>query len=84
MPINVSKGPESMTNHEKTVVGTNLVGEYNFLENVLANLGLDVVVVAMRAKAAGYAVDNVILKGTDEEREAYKNISINGSGIDWK
>lgn len=83
MPINAGKRPEAMTNHEKTVVGTNLVDKYNFLENVLANLGLDVVVVAMRAKAAGYTVDNIILKGTDEEREACKNVSLGGHGIDW-
>lgn len=84
MPINSQRSPELMTNHQKTEMVTSLVDNYNFFENVLVNLGLEVVVVTMRAKRVGYPVGNITLKETNEEREAFKNTRLDGSGIDWE
>lgn len=71
---------EPMKNHQKTTVLEQLFGNYSFVENILANLGLESVIVASRAKALGYKVNPVTAL---EEKQAYKNVTLDSSTIDF-
>lgn len=47
---------EKMSNHQKTTLVEGLFGNYTLLESMLANVGLEFLVVSLRARKAGAKV----------------------------
>ena len=57
---------ERMTNHQKTVLVEELFGDYNLWENILANIGLEMIVITARAEKKGIKVTS-----TDETKRDF-------------
>ncbi|MFZ2199860.1 MAG: hypothetical protein WAV40_03675 [Microgenomates group bacterium] len=66
------------TNHEKTEIQEGLFDNYSGFEKILVFVGLESLVVFLRAKSKGYEPEPVI---SSEEQMAYRNVTI-GNNVD--
>ncbi len=69
---------EKMSNHTKTVIVETLLGNYNWLETLLANIGLESLVVYSRAQKFGGVVS---VRPVSEA--GHEEFPLLGGGIDY-